>query len=85
MDFDPDKVQHIVSNLITNAIKFTRSNEGDVVQVAVSKEDKREGGQLVLSVGDTGVGISAEHLPKIFDRYYQAENDNRTSGTGPGP
>ncbi len=79
MDFDPEKMQDIVSNLLSNAIKFTPEN--GQVQIAVRKQ----GGQLVLTVKDTGVGISEEHLPQIFDRYFQSGgNGSLTEGTGLG-
>ena len=79
MDFDPDKMQDIVSNLLSNAIKFTPEN--GQVKVAIAKD----GEQVILSVKDTGRGISKEHLPRIFDRYFQADaNGNLAEGTGLG-
>lgn len=79
MDFDPEKMQDIVSNLLSNAVKFT-PQDGQV-RVGVSKAAE----QLVLIVLDTGAGISKEHLPRIFDRYFQADaNGNLAEGTGLG-
>ncbi len=79
MDFDPEKMQDIVSNLLSNAIKF--SSENEEVQVAVSTEQE----QLLLTVKDSGPGISKVHLPRIFDRYFQAaEHADLTQGTGLG-
>ncbi len=84
MDFDPDKIQDILSNLISNAIKFTP--KGGMVRVAISKENKDLEDHLILSVKDTGVGIPKENLPKVFDRYFQSENHKKqvTEGSGLG-
>jgi len=68
MDYDPEQLKQIVTNLISNAIKFTPSG-GEVV-VRTKQENK----QLLLQVSDTGVGIDEEKLPFVFDRFYQAEN-----------
>lgn len=72
MDFDPDKLQHIVINLLSNAIKFTP--EYGSVKVIATKKVKQNMSFLQLSVKDTGMGISEKELPKIFDRFYQTEN-----------
>ncbi len=84
MDFDPDKIQDIVSNLISNAIKFTPKS--GLVDVSVSKEDKKLKSQLIVSVKDTGLGIPKENLPNVFERYFQMENQKKqkTEGTGLG-
>ena len=76
---DKARVQQMVINLLSNAIKFTDSGS---VTVSARAED----GQLVVSVSDTGKGISAEELPTIFDEYRQAEGSESTvqKGTGLG-
>ena len=71
MDFDPDRIKDILSNLLSNAIKFTP--ERGKVMVSVVRKDNTLGGQLILFVKDTGVGIPKEQLSKVFDRYYQSE------------
>ena len=63
---DPVKLGQIVGNLLSNSIKFTRAPGGIYVGVDV------DGGRACLRVRDTGVGIPAELLPVIFDRYLQA-------------
>jgi len=65
MDFDPEKLLRVMSNLISNAIKFT-SEEG---QIWV--EIQQVGSTFRLTVKDTGIGIPAEHLSYIFDHYFQ--------------
>lgn len=81
MDFDPDKIRDIVSNLISNAIKFTPY--GGSVKIALRIIDHKK---LELSVKDTGIGIPQEQLSNIFDRYFQAKNHLETlrEGTGLG-
>jgi signal transduction histidine kinase len=72
---DPARLQQVVSNLLANAIKFTP--EGGVVSVSVTDRDDK----LSIEVRDTGVGISSEFLPFIFDRFRQAEGAvTRTHG-----
>lgn len=77
---DRDKLEKMILNLLFNALKFTPA--GGLVELAVQKE----GNQLVMKVKDTGMGISEENLPFIFDRFWQADsNSNRKyQGTGIG-
>lgn len=85
MDFDPKKIQTIVSNLISNAIKFT--HEGGDVYIKIKPIETTEGSSSCeIKVVDTGVGISAEELPHIFDRFYQADDSptRQAEGTGIG-
>jgi len=84
MDFDPEKIQNILSNLISNAIKFTPA--AGHVDVTVFEELKKRESQLILSIKDTGSGIPAKDLPHVFDRYYQAnQSENQfEEGTGLG-
>lgn len=78
--FDRDKLEKIVYNLLSNAFKFT-SDEGTVVFSASYAH-----GQLRMEVKDTGYGIPAENLPKIFDRFYQVDDSftKEKEGTGIG-
>jgi len=70
MDYDEVKMQHIINNLITNAIKFTES--GGKIDVEVDKVNTENKSQLQIIVKDTGKGISKEELPHIFERFFQA-------------
>jgi signal transduction histidine kinase/DNA-binding response OmpR family regulator len=76
---DPTRVRQILVNLVGNAVKFTTRGW---VSVRVSRED----GQVVFRVEDTGCGIDAERLPRIFDRFTQADNSTtrQFGGTGLG-
>ena len=79
MTTDFDKFHHILQNLISNAVKFT--DEGRVEVSAV-----KTGDTVSVSVADTGIGISANHLPHIFDEFRQADGSTsrRYGGTGLG-
>jgi len=77
---DPDRIQQVVWNLLANAVKFTP--EGGRVDVAVH----REGGTVEIRIKDTGVGIRAEFLAHVFDRFRQgdASTTRRYAGIGLG-
>lgn len=70
MDFDPELLQRIVSNLISNGLKFT-GEYGNVLVTAKAVTEQESGEQLLLEVRDTGSGIPQEQIPYIFDRFYQ--------------
>jgi PAS domain S-box-containing protein len=76
---DQDKIRQIVLNLLSNAAKFT--HEGKII-LAV----RQDGEKLRISVTDTGIGISAEALPRIFKEFQQADNTTtrQYGGTGLG-
>lgn len=83
MDFDPEKMRQILSNLISNALKYTPS--GGKVTLRIGKDESAGTPAMILEVSDTGQGISAEDLPHIFDRFYQADNTVTKAGpTGAG-
>lgn len=79
--FDPEIITTIVENLLSNAFKYTQ--RGSItLSLRSSKEDDTD--YTEIEVRDTGRGISADSLPLIFDRYYQASCDQHVSGTGIG-
>ncbi|HEM62502.1 MAG TPA: PAS domain-containing sensor histidine kinase, partial [Chloroflexi bacterium] len=75
---DPERVRQVVSNLLHNAIKFTPS--GGRVQISA----QQVGDEVVISVTDTGVGIPREDLPRVFERFYRADQARSKGGTGLG-
>jgi len=79
MAFDSSMIQKVVSNLLSNALKFTP--EGGSVEVRLSDEDGR---RIRLDVADTGIGIPEEDLPYIFDRFYRSGNVGEALGSGIG-
>ena len=85
--FDHDKVEKILTNLLSNAFKFTR--EGGEVKVCVrraggSPSVPAENGCIDISVADTGIGISQEELPRVFDRFYQVDSSQTRGQEGSG-
>ena len=81
MDFDKEKMEHIVYNLISNAVKFTPS--GGSIKFHLQKEMYHDALYLQLKIADTGCGISSEELPYIFDRFHKL-NSSSIIGTGIG-
>ena len=78
--FDPDKLDKIVYNLISNAIKYNRPM--GYIQVALTCDD---GHTATISVKDNGVGIAPDKLPSLFQRFYEGEHRRySTYGTGIG-
>jgi two-component system phosphate regulon sensor histidine kinase PhoR len=75
---DPKGMEEILSNLITNAINY--SPEGGSVSITA----KGLGTQMEIEVSDTGVGISPEELPKIFDKFYRVKHPKTRHVTGTG-
>ncbi len=77
---DPELLERALRNVVDNAIKYTP--EGGAVRVSVSSE----GACVVLGVSDTGIGIPAEDLPRIFERFYRVEKSRsrEQGGTGLG-
>jgi signal transduction histidine kinase/CheY-like chemotaxis protein len=77
---DPNRLQQVLWNLLSNAIKFTP--KGGKVEVVLQRVDSH----LELSVSDSGVGIAADFLPSVFDRFRQADSSTtrRHAGLGLG-
>src|SRR5438034_3457246 len=80
VEADPSRLKQVVVNLLDNAIKYTP--EGGNVSISVTRRDHR----AILEVADTGLGISANDLPHIFDRFYRADKarSRQMGGTGLG-
>jgi signal transduction histidine kinase/ligand-binding sensor domain-containing protein/DNA-binding response OmpR family regulator len=87
--FDRDKIEKIVFNLLSNAFKFTDSN--GTVKVSLSFTDKIQTGkdrvtdsQIEIKVEDTGIGIPADKIDKLFSYFYQVNSLSDYQGTGLG-
>jgi two-component system phosphate regulon sensor histidine kinase PhoR len=75
---DPDRLEQVLVNLLHNAIKFTPSG-GSISLRAALVDDS-----VLFSVRDTGLGIPADDLPRIFERFYKADRARSSGGTGLG-
>ena len=80
--FDKDKWDKIVYNLLFNAIKFTPP--GNAVQVSLASARQNGVEFIRLDVKDTGIGIEQEQLEQIFDRFYQGDNSSTRAQGGTG-
>jgi two-component system heavy metal sensor histidine kinase CusS len=75
---DPDLFERALGNLLDNALRFTPENGS--VQIALSKRDA----EFEVAVSDNGCGITSEHLPRVFDRFYRADSSRGSDGAGLG-
>ncbi|MCK6693474.1 MAG: ATP-binding protein [Thermoanaerobaculia bacterium] len=94
MDFDEERLQQIISNLLSNALKFTP--EGGHVYIRLEQSaawsrkspalarDAGVSAYLLISVRDTGIGIPEDKLPFIFDRFYQVDDSYSRAGESTG-
>lgn len=75
---DPMRIEQALQNLAANALKHTPP--GGAVRLGA----RRDGDRVLLTVSDSGIGIPAEHLPHVFDRFYKADRSRSQSGSGLG-
>jgi signal transduction histidine kinase/DNA-binding response OmpR family regulator len=82
---DRDKIEKVISNLLTNAFKFTSSPGKVSIKCEVTGKEKTAGNaHLIIKVSDTGVGIKEEDMNRIFDRFYRIEGAWEKDGGGTG-
>lgn len=81
---DPQRLKQVLTNLVSNAIKFTR--EGTIVMRAMVEDETADSAQLRISVVDTGIGLSDEDLRALFQTFSQVDNSlsRQAGGTGLG-
>lgn len=78
LEIDPTRVREVLMNLMANALRYTPSGGRVGIRAWIEEGDRQH---AMISVSDTGAGISAQDLPHIFDRFYKAED---SPGTGLG-
>jgi signal transduction histidine kinase len=81
---DDTRLQQVICNLLSNAIKFTPSGSVTVELSITHGEPPQSASYAEIRVIDTGIGISAEFLPHVFDRFSQAEKSGSAKGLGLG-
>lgn len=79
LKLDPDRFKQVITNLVGNAIKYTKQGEVKVMT-------KKEGDRIEIRVSDTGIGLTAEEQKNLFRKFYRARNDDTKEirGTGLG-
>lgn len=82
LNYDQEKLLHIISNLLTNAIKFTL--DGGEVKIRVEPPKDKNASVYQILVSDTGTGIAEEKIKHIFDRFYQVDDEISRTGSGTG-
>jgi signal transduction histidine kinase len=79
LNVDKGMIHRVLSNLLSNALKFSR--QGGSITLGLGAEEER---MQILYVADTGVGVAEEHLPKIFERFYQVSRPGEPTRIGTG-
>jgi two-component system phosphate regulon sensor histidine kinase PhoR len=83
VEMNPTLLEQAIVNLLVNAITY--SKKGDRVTVQVETGEKDPEGKVRIIVRDTGCGIAAEHLPRLFERFYRSDKArSRAQGGGTG-
>lgn len=75
---DPDRIAQVLTNLLGNALQYTPT--GGRVEVRARPDD----GAVAVAVTDTGIGIAAEHLPHVFDRFFRVDRSRARASGGTG-
>jgi two-component system sensor histidine kinase BaeS len=75
---DKDRILQVITNLLGNALQYTPSGGRVIINAA------REKSEICISITDTGLGISAEHLPYIFNRFYRTDKSRARASGGSG-
>ncbi|BAY21911.1 PAS/PAC sensor hybrid histidine kinase [Calothrix sp. NIES-2100] len=81
---DPDRLQQVVWNLLTNAIKFTPQNGRVEIRLSAIRGKEIQDSYAQIQVNDTGIGINSDFLQYVFDRFRQADGSTTRSHTGLG-
>jgi two-component system, OmpR family, sensor kinase len=77
--YDPDKIKQLILNLFHNAVQHTDAEKGEIVVILNTRGD-----YAYLTVRDNGSGISEEHIPHVFDRFYRSDSSRTRKYGGSG-
>jgi len=80
---DPEKMDHVIFNLLSNALKFSAPEGFITISIQIQPEQPRDG-NFVIAVADTGKGMYQKYLDRIFDRFYQIDDDEKEQAIGTG-
>ncbi len=81
---DEDRMSQVLLNLVGNALQYTPAGGAVTVSAQNSHLPEARTAQLLISISDTGLGIPAEHLPHIFNRFYRVDKSRSRAGGGSG-
>lgn len=84
MEFDPEKMRKVISNLLSNAFKFTPNNGKIDITIGLVQHLNEQKQSLKITVSDSGIGIPAKDLERVFERFYRVENAENGNQTGTG-
>ena len=84
MDYDAEKLQQVITNLLSNGVKFTPEGGNVYISVREEKGDENGSPKVLIKIRDTGIGISDEQIEHIFDRFYQVDDSNTRQKDGSG-
>lgn len=82
MNFDKEKMETVLINLLSNAFKFIP--DGGSIRVFAEVAEMQNGDNLAIRVQDSGIGIAEKDIPHVFDRYYQGEEGQKSFRAGSG-
>lgn len=81
---DTDRVVQVLTNLLTNALRYTPAPGRVTLSVGRASGGSGSGGEVLFQVADTGIGIAPEHLPHLFDRFYRIDKSRSRAAGGSG-
>lgn len=81
---DADRISQVIGNLVSNALRYTPAGGTVTVEAHTAVQDKQRPQMVLITITDTGTGISAADLPHIFDRFYRADKSRTRASGGSG-
>jgi signal transduction histidine kinase len=81
---DTDRISQVIGNLVSNALRYTPAGGTIAVRAEAAGQDRLKPQTVLMTVTDTGTGISPADLPRIFDRFYRADKSRARVSAGSG-